>query len=221
MSDLNGVVEFLNKKNKDNKSVYYHSTFEDFESFDFTKSPFGMHFGTEESAKNRVNIKKRECERLGSFLKDNGENPKMIVVELDVKKPLNLGENRTGLWNPFDVIKAIMEIAEKEQLEGFTESDVDNYYEDAIEHNGVLLADLIDEDYGDEYNSTELKEHLFVRDWIESRGYDSIVYKNEFENGGDSIIAFREEQVKIIDKFNLNKKIEQKTKNNSCRKMKP
>lgn len=29
---------------------FYHSTFDDFESFDMEKSMFGMHFGTKETA---------------------------------------------------------------------------------------------------------------------------------------------------------------------------
>ncbi len=46
-------------------------------------------------------------------------------------------------------------------------------------------------------------EQLFVRNWIESKGYDAIVYDNEFEGGGQSLIILRPEQIKIVNKEQL------------------
>jgi hypothetical protein len=198
--------DYLGSKQQD-VSKFYHSTFDDFELFDFTKSPFGMHFGTEESAKNRIQVKKNEAANIGYPVKDDGESPKLFVVELDIKNSLILSENRMGGWTPFDVIRAVMEEAENSGLKGFTDKDIGDFYQDAISHNGLLLVDLIDEDYGNEYNSLDQKEHLFVRDWIESKGYDSIKYSNEFECGGDSIIVLRENQINIVEKKILNPRL--------------
>jgi len=46
-------------------------------------------------------------------------------------------------------------------------------------------------------------EQLFMRNWIESKGYDAIVYDNEFEGGGKSVIILRPEQIKIVNKVQL------------------
>jgi hypothetical protein len=196
----NDVESFIDLK----KSTFFHSTFDEFEIFDFSKSVFGMHFGTQESAENRLPIKKGECELNNFPLPHQGENPFLISAKIDLKNPLKLGENRTGGWRPHDVVRAIFEIAEKEGIEGFNEQDIEDFYNDEISLNGINLVDLIDEDYGDEYNNAELKEHLFIRDWIESKGYDSIVYKNEYEEGGESIIVFRESQIEILENKALN-----------------
>jgi len=66
------------------------------------------------------------------------------------------------------------------------------------------LVDLDVEDYGGESYNTEVKESRFIRDWIESKGYDSILYNNEFEGGGHSIIVLRDEQVEVVNKTQLN-----------------
>lgn len=201
--DVSQIQEFLKNKNK-----YFHSTFVNFENFDFKKSIFGMHFGTKESALNRINIKILEDERLGGYeLAKLKDNPILLEVELSIKNPLVLLENRTGRWNAFDVVQAVFEKAESEGVAGVTEEEIDAYYNDELSHNGVLMVELNIEDYGDEYNTQEQREHYFVRDWLESKGYDAIVYENEFESGGKSILAFREEQVKILSKEFINKKV--------------
>ena len=68
------------------------------------------------------------------------------------------------------------------------------------------MVDLDYEDYGGEEFKQEIKEHLFIRDWLESKGYDSIVYENKFEKGGKSILVLREEQIKIVSKEHLAQK---------------
>lgn len=184
----------------------YHLTFDDFDNFDFSKSVFGMHFGSKESAINRKTIKILEDEKLGGYaLANKKNNPILLNVELSIKNPIYLNENRTGRWTPFDIIKEVINKAESDGLKGFTDDEIDSYYEDLLEHNGVKLIELDTEPYGGEEYDQSLKEHFFVRDWIESKGYDSIAYNNDFELGGISFIAFREEQIKIKSKEYLSK----------------
>ena len=186
---------------------FYHSTFDDFESFDMTKSMFGMHFGTKETALSRVDVKCLEEIRLKYFYKSKEEQEEeakkikakaiLINVDLDYKNPLLLKENRTGRWSPSDVLREIIVEAEKNGIDGITDQDIEDFYTDEISHNGILMVDLDYEDYGGEEICQQTKEHLFIRDWLESKGFDSIVYENKFEKGGKSILILREEQIKI------------------------
>lgn len=183
---------------------FYHSTFDDFESFDMEKSMFGMHFGTKETAVSRVEIKKQEIIKMGGYSEKDIEkmtkSPIVFEVELDYKNPLILGENRVGVWSPHDILRTVIEKAELEEVKGITDQDIEDFYNDETSHNGVLMSELDCEEYaGLEYNQS-LKEHLFIRDWLESKGYDSIVYDNKFEEGGKSILVLREEQIKIVSK---------------------
>lgn len=177
-----------------------------------------MHFGTLESAKNRVNVKILEDDRLGGYvLSKIKNNPILIEATLDCKNPLELNENRTGRWYPHDVLQAVIEQAESKSIKGVSEEEIESYYCDELTHNGFKMVDLDYDEYGGEEYNTDLKEHLFIRDWLESKGYDSIVYNNEFEGGGKSIIVFRENQIKILSKTSLANTQE---KNNEIKKLK-
>lgn len=197
-------------------SNFYHSTFDDFEYFDMNKSMFGMHFGTKETALSRIDVKCLEEIRLKHSNKSKEKQEEeakkiknkaiLINVDLDYKNPLLLGENRLGMWSPSDVLREVIEEAERNGIDGITEQDIEDFYADEISHNGVLMVDLDYEDYGSEEFKQEIKEHLFIRDWLESKGYDSIVYENKFEKGGKSILVLREEQIKIVSKEHLAQK---------------
>lgn len=197
----------------------YHSTFDDFDSFDFSKSDFGMHFGTKESALNRIELKIVESQqKTFNTLGNKIDKPILLKVELDYSNPLKLKENRLGQWTPHDVLREIIQQAEKEGVEGITDQDIEDYYNDEISLNGIMFVDVGWEDeYEGEYEES-LKEHYFIRNWLESKGYDAVLYENEFEKGGESIIIFRPEQIKIIEKIKLNE--ENKLENSNKKKMK-
>lgn len=193
------IKTYLKKKN-----TWYHSTFDNYDTFDFSKSSFGMHFGTKESAESRVDVKILEDERNGGYvLKNKKDNPIMLCVELSYNNALILDENRVGQWTPFDIRREAIERHEKNPIEGFTDKDIKEYYDDETSLNGVLLVDLIDESYGGEEYNLEYKEHLFIRDWLKSKGYDAVKYKNEFEGGGESIIVFENSQIEILNKYGI------------------
>lgn len=198
-------------------NVFFHSTFDDFEEFDFEKSDFGMHSGTKESALNRIKVKIEEAERMGGgVLKNKKDYPILIEVELKYNNPLKLKENRTGSWLPHDVLREVMEQAESEGLKGVTKKEIEDYNQDELSLNGILFVDVaFEEDYEGVLFNSKLKEHYFIRNWLESKGYDAILYDNEFEKGGESIIVLRPEQMNIKEKVHLNpeKKPNNKRKN--------
>ncbi|CAH7421473.1 hypothetical protein VCHA53O466_50392 [Vibrio chagasii] len=185
--------------------THYHSTFEFFDSFDFSKSPLGMHFGTKETAINRLGVKQAEDERLGKKVPHGGQNPHLIEVKLLFNNPLKLGENRSGQWNPIDVIRAAFEKAEEEGLDGITDEEIDLFYEDEIWLDGCNFHDIsLGEPYkGIEFDYDEA-EKAFVKDWLNSKGYDAVVYDNAFEVGGESIMIFNEKQINITQNVALN-----------------
>ncbi len=39
-----------------------------------------------------------------------------------------------------------------------------------------------------------------LRNLLEAKGYDGVVYQNKAEGAGDSFIAFKNEQIKKLDK---------------------
>lgn len=220
MSNIKEKKEQLLKATED-IHLFYHSTFDDFDTFDFSKSSFGMHFGTKESAINRIDIKILEDEKQGGYvLEKKKDNPILIKADLEYKNPLKLKENRTGNWTAHDILREVMEQAEIEGINGITEDEIDDYYVDELSLDGILFTDVgFEDEYdGEEYNQ-QVKEQYFIRNFLESKGYDSIVYDNEFEKGGQSIIVFRPEQINIVEKINLNN--DQKNDRKLNKKIKP
>lgn len=212
------------------KKPKFHSTFSDFDKFDISKSPFGIHFGSKESALNRVEVKieeairtignsREDAIRIGIPLPDKGENPFLLELEVDIKNPLILSENRLGAWKASDVFMTIMEQHAENPIKGITEDEYEGYECDEFEFNGILFVDLFDEEYKGEYLNQELKEQLYIADWIKSKGFDSIMYENEFEHGGSSFIVFDVDKITIKNKTQLNPDFD-KNKNKNKNKLK-
>jgi len=145
----------------------------------------GFHFGTLESAKNIVRqIKKGQ----GRDYKE-GDQFYLYHVDLDIKKPLHLKENRLGSWSAFSVLQALFDDPPSkvtdEMQEDWDDSilKVEGYDEDEWETASMR---------GDEERQQELV-HAFIR----QLGYDSIEYENKFEGGGVSYLVFDPKQVHI------------------------
>lgn len=170
--------------------VVYHGTMRDFESFQEKPGEqgvrfglFGFHVGSKDAANVRL-----EALFGKDYFKHPDENvsdkrEQVLPLYLKAENSLRLDENRTGAWGVNDILTTISYM---EPTGNITQNDIDAIGDDALEHNGVLFSDLISEE----------DQRDFLRDWLESKGYDSIVYKNEFEGGGDSYIAFRPTQIK-------------------------
>lgn len=189
--------------------VYFHSTFDDFNNFDFSKSILGGHFGSYETAINRLHVKEKEFQKEGRPLPFNGECRVMFAVKLDITNALRLNENRSGIWNPISVFQAIFEKAEEEGLSFIDDNEIDDFWDDVINLN-VDGEDINFHDlslYLHEYKGlscTDEMEKEFLKDWLKEKGFDAIIYANDFEVGGDSVLVFDEKKVEIINKEQLN-----------------
>lgn len=164
-------------------------------------------------------------EETGYEVKGKFKNPIMIEADVSYTNALTLNENRTGQWTPYDIVREIMtKLEDGESIKGFTESDIDDYYDDNININGVAMVDLIHEEYQGEFANQDYKEFLFVRDWLESKGYDAIKYQNTFEGNSECIMSFRPENIKVTDSYCLKETLgfddSPKEKKNNNRKVK-
>lgn len=165
----------------------------------------------------------------GYEVKGKFKNPIMIEADVLYTNALTLEENRSGRWTPADIVSAVIDkLEEGEYIKGFTEEDLDEYYDNDfnISVNGLLMDDLVNEEYQGECFDQEYKEFLFVRDWLESKGYDAIKYKNIFEGDSECIMSFRSENIKVTDSyclketFGFNEEPKQESKNTRKNKLK-
>jgi hypothetical protein len=207
---MDKLSEFLSKKTL-KKEIFYHSSFSKkpvfsknntFDTFD-VKNNGAFHGAADKNiAETRVSKKILEDDRNGGYaLKTLKRNPIMIVTEVSYSNALTLNENRTGQWNPHDVFREILNsILDGEVIHGITVDDLD---EEVINVNGQLWTDLYNDSYGGEEYNQDYKEHLFVSDWLQSKGYDAIKYNNDFEGEGECIMTFIPENIKIIDSYCL------------------
>ena len=157
-------------------------------------------------------------DKTGYKVANKFKNPIMIEAEVYYHNALELNENRAGQWNPHDIIREVMDKYENgEDIKGITEEDLDDYYDDNININGVAFVDLISEPYLDIEFNQDYKEFLFVRDWLESKGYDAIKYINKFEGESECIMSFKTENLKITDSYCLKPLLDIDNKNNEIR----
>ena len=208
----------------------YHATYS---AFDKPKinygsdewKQFGFHVGSLEAAQNRLDIKPAEDKREG--VKSGNAGANIIPVFLDIRKPLRLDENRTGRWGVNDIMSAIMDKADKDGDISRTSNDllpedVEMYMRDSFPIEAWLKGETDPNNanfdpnaeskiWSDDSDFAPGEKTKLLLDFLETLGYDSIVYKNEFEGGGDSYIALKADQVKSQfrpeAKFSLTQKI--------------
>ncbi len=171
----------------------YHGTYQDFKKFKDTGShDFGFHFGTLEQAKTRLENIPKEMEARGAtsmrgFHKKMPipeEHGQIMEVELDINNPLRLGELTSkvarpgsGSWDHWKIINDIFD----DPPDWVTDKEIRKY------EDGTLFDMAYDPD--------TIK---WLIKWLNKKGFDGIVYANEFEGGGDSYIAFKPKQIRIV-----------------------
>jgi hypothetical protein len=190
----------------------YHSTYSDikapttnFGADEYRR--FGMHVGSLDAATNRLDVKAAEDVRQREASGTAGAN--ILPVYVKAESPLRLDENRTGRWGVDDIMRQIMEKAERGELEGLTDEDVDAWYNDAfdIENWLGLTPEVGSREYDPDreerfWSDTESyfpgERSKLLNAFIKQLGYDSIVYRNEFEGGGDSYLLLDPNQIKSV-----------------------
>ncbi len=174
-----------------------HATFSNFEEFDERYADIGFHFGSPEAANKRIELKKNEEDLFGLGREKLGD-PRIMPVYLNIKNPLRWPETRGGNWRPNSMMIAIRNGIYNDfdyptvPIE-LTDDEIEEIFEGTIEVDGVPWEDASYEHPGGERG--------WMLSFLKARGYDGIVYDNEFEGGGDSYIAFEPDQ--IIPAFEL------------------
>ncbi|MEI6731153.1 MAG: hypothetical protein WCK90_00580, partial [archaeon] len=168
-------------KNRDGSpKIMFHGTWhpQNFGEFDTVGgSDLGAHFGSL-SAASQFAAADMGSVPVTAFDDEDGEGSisnRIFPVVLSIKRPLRLPD-----------------------LERWT----DDQMRPALKKHGITYdkADYryVSADMGHNYIDQFKRQNRMIMDAIEKAGYDGIVYRNKFEGGGDSYIAFHSSQVKSI-----------------------
>ncbi len=193
-----------------NPERMYHSTYSDVKQFttNFGEDEyrrFGAHVGSLEAAQSRLEIKAAEDAANRERSGNAGAN--VMPVYIRAERPLRLDENRAGRWGVDDIMRAIMDKAENGEIDAISQDDVDAYMNDEFDIDRWLgLApepgdanydpDRAERVWSDQFDFKSGERSDLLKLFIKQLGYDSIVYKNEFEGGGDSYILLEPNQIK-------------------------
>jgi hypothetical protein len=190
--------------------VMYHSTFSDFEvpKTNYGSNEYrqwGFHVGSSEAAESRLDLKASE-DRENREVNKNAA-PNIIPVFVKSENPLRLDENRSGRWGVEDIMRSIMEKADAGELGNIPQNLVDDYFNDSLDIESAIGVKTEPGEIGydpdaqerfwndsEGWNPGEKSELLKV--FLKQLGYDSIVYDNTYEGGGDSYILLDPNQIK-------------------------
>jgi hypothetical protein len=174
--------------------VLYHATFSDFDTFRVNAGSdeyrrFGFHVGPMEAASSRIDIKLAEDARDG--VKTDPSDARLLPLYVRSESPLRLDENRTGRWGVDDVMQALMQEAEDRGVDGISDEMLDDYASDQL-----VLPGAGGRAWSDAYEFEPGERSDVLVGFLRQIGYDSIVYENKFEGGGDSYLLFDPRQAK-------------------------
>jgi hypothetical protein len=174
--------------------VVYHGTTKDFDvpkvSYKREEyAKFGFHVGSEEAANTRL-VQTEGLEAQGANI---------MPIYVRAENPLRMDENRLGRWGIDDIMSAVMEKAERGEIDGVSPDAIEDFFNDRFD---------IEAEIGVENNLAEPRvwqddgmwmpgeRSSYLKAFLQQLGYDSIVYNNEFEGGGDSYILLDPAQIK-------------------------
>jgi hypothetical protein len=151
----------------------YHGTRSGFDRFSLPEElsdegDLGIHLGNLGQAEHRA-LYDWDLSEGDVLTAEPGANVRPVY--LDVKKPLRMYD--AVVWTPRRVALGLFErgLMTRDEMQKFTRSRV------------VPTKEW--------YRSS----YRLLRKWIEDRGYDSVVYRNEHEGGGDSYIVWHTGQI--------------------------
>lgn len=179
-------AESIFKGENGNPQVLWHWTDRSFERFrtnhgEASYYAFGVHLGTFESATARSHNR----ESIESALTKKQQVDRMVPLVVRAQNALRMSEPRTGRWGVDDIMLQLFEMAELGQLE-LSDSVIEDFAEDKL----IICG----EDWFDANLSAQadMLKH-FLSDTLK---VDCIVYENEFEKGGESILVWDSLQIK-------------------------
>jgi hypothetical protein len=195
-----------------NPTPLYHSTSSDFTvpkvnygSDEYRR--WGFHLGPIKAAESRIGVKaaedKTNRERSGNAA------PNVMPFWTRAERPLRLDENRSGRWGVDDIMQAVMKKAEDGKIKGIDPEVIDDYFNDQFDIEEFTGAKPAVGEEGFDPNAEERfwsndsefspgERSELLKAFLQQLGYDSIVYKNDFEGGGNSYIVFDPKQVKSV-----------------------
>jgi len=162
--------------------VVYHGTRSNISQFDPDKSwtGLGLHFGSQEQA---------EASFVTSAAGKRAKIGRVIMpVFISLQNPLRLEDE--GDWDSFEVRKQLVTRGLLSQKES-----------EAIEYSVKKMMDKTKPErppYDKWFRNIDAERSRRVRHFIESKGYDGVVYANHYEGAGDSYIAFHPTQIKSV-----------------------
>jgi len=182
----------------------FHSTYSDFDTprVNYGKDEYrrwGFHVGPLEAAESRIDVKGAEDE--ANRERSGNASPNVMPFWVRAEKPLRLEETRSGRWGVDDIMQSVMDKADKGEIKGISDEAINDYFNDRFDIEAEVGMDEFDaeprvwQDHQD-WKDGERSDLLNV--FLQQLGYDSIVYDNKFEGGGDSYIVFKPNQVKSV-----------------------
>ena len=209
---LSELVERAKKMGFGGKT-YYHSTDAeiDFKKFSddelktgfmsrggLTQPNLGFHFGSLKAAQDRINTKPLAERSTKNFSKSsNVDNTRIIPVKLNIKNPIRLEETEGENWSPRGIMYKLDDAIEEGKIKSMSEKDITDWFNEEYKFNGVAKWDSENYQPG-LHQSYDSAQSAWVKDFLESHGFDGIEYVNKVEDPGSiSQIAFRPEQVRV------------------------
>ncbi len=152
----------------------------------------GYHVGTKETALTAAD----KLVKQGRI--DPGDEVYLYEVQAQVGTPLRMAENRLGSWSVGSILRDLIDSeAEGTALQPMlSEEEIDAALEDEVLVDGSGVGLYEEENLLDHIGTRD--EHPLFRRWLNDHGYDSIVYTNTYEGGGDSYILLDPDQAEIV-----------------------
>lgn len=161
-------------------TVFWHWTERSFDRFrtnhgEASYYAFGAHLGSFESATARSRTREPNV----SPLSKAAHVDRMIPLVIKAKSPLLMSEPRTGRWGVDDVMLQIFEMAQRGEI-AISDDLIDEYAQDRLIIRGEDWFDV------DLHAQAEMLKHFLTH----TLHVDCIVYENQFEKGGNSILVW-------------------------------
>ena len=152
----------------------------------------GYHVGTKQTALTAAD----KLAKQGRI--EPGDEVYLYEIQADVGTPLRMEENRLGSWSVGSILRDLIDSeAEGTALQPMlSEEEIDAALEDEVLVDGSDVGLDEQENLLDHIGAQE--EHPLFRRWLNDHGYDSIVYTNTYEGGGDSYILLDPDQAQIV-----------------------
>jgi hypothetical protein len=188
----------------------WHGTKEEYVDYGFGKNNTdpGWHFGSKrESAVERLkaidieeqinpNTKQRWRE-LAVNPVDSPKGHKIIKNDLDLENPLRVHEIEDpeyGTWSAKGITTNVLQRGELPK--GFTQADKIAYKDGTLSSKITKDGKQVDIQLKDVDNLDLVEETEWIDNFLEDRGYDSIVYDNAYEGYGDAYGVYDLDKIK-------------------------